>query len=84
MKKLSIEQWENIFRNIKEDIKENGLNVYEDEWVQVMYLDPIDDNDTKWGLCYGEELFEDYFQTEEEAQERLSKLELEILGGHYY
>ena len=84
MKKISNEQWENIFRNIKElNEDEDYQSAYDDEWIVAMYLDPMNEHESKWGLCYGEELFEDYFQTEEEAQERLSELELEILGGYY-
>lgn len=41
------------------------------DWVEVIWLDGTDE----WALCYGEELFEDGFKTEKEAQERLESLE---------
>lgn len=70
MKKLDLETWKNIFRNLQEMDEED---YYDDgvDWVEVMWLDGTDE----WCLCYGTELFEDGFETEKEAQERLSYLE---------
>lgn len=76
MKSLSNEQWENIFRNISEMEEESA---YGDEWVTVIYLDPMTESDSKWGLAHDEELFEEGFETEEEAQQRLNELEKLLL-----
>jgi hypothetical protein len=63
MQRLDIETWKNIFRNLKEDNEE----------VEVIWLDNgrgSEDNN-EWVLCFDCELFEDGFQSEEEATERL-------------
>jgi len=61
MKRLGIETWKDIFRNIRE----NG------EEVEILCMD-----DTReWVLCCDCELFEDGFKTEQEARERLEYLE---------
>lgn len=74
MKRLPNEAWVNIFRNLKEMKKED---YYDNEvsWVEVMWLDSTNE----WVLCYGEELFEDGFKSEKEAQERLNNLEQTLL-----
>lgn len=70
MKRLNVEMWKNIFTNLKEMDKEDYYDGVVD-WVEVVWLDGTDE----WCLCYGEELFEDGFKTEKEAQERLDYLE---------
>ncbi len=77
MKRLSLETWENIFRNLQEMDEEDYYDgvVY---WVEVIWLDNPDGKD-EWVLAYGEELFEDGFKTEREAEERLNYLENSIL-----
>lgn len=74
MKRLPLETWENIFRNLQEMDREDYYDGCVD-WVEVLWLDGTDE----WCLCYGEELFEDGFATEREAQERLNYLEQTIL-----
>lgn len=74
MTKLSLETWKDIFRNVGELTEEE----YYDEhlnWVEILHLDGTDE----WILCYGEQLFEDDFKTEEEAAERLEYLENELI-----
>ena len=56
-KRLTTKEWTNIFRNLNE--------------VEVLWLDSGDDSPGEWALCYGEELFEDGFKSEEEACNRL-------------
>lgn len=73
MQRLDNETWENIFRNLnelKEEERYDGI-----EWVEVLWLDSTDE----WALAYGEELFEDGFETEREAMDRLHELEKELL-----
>ena len=85
MKQLqSLETWKNIFRNIKELYEDSNYESnYGDEWVTIIYLDPTSEDDSKWGLAHDEELFEEGFETEDEATERLRYLEKEILGEYY-
>lgn len=76
-KRLDLETWKNVFRNVKEIVEEqkkNGEEV-ESDWIEVVWLDGIDE----WCLCHGEELFEDGFKSEQEAQECLNYLEKLIL-----
>jgi hypothetical protein len=68
-KKLSMEAWENIFINTQES----------GEDIEVVYLDNVGE-DSEWCLCCGEELFEDGYKTEDEAQKRLEYLESIFLG----
>jgi hypothetical protein len=65
MKRLTDEQWVIIFNNLHEDNEE----------VEIVYLD----TNNEYGLCFDCELFEDGFQTEKEAQERLNELENRLL-----
>lgn len=74
MKRLSNEAWENIFRNLNEMEEEDYYDGVMD-WVEVIWLDSSDE----WVLTYGEELFEDGFKSEKEAQERLNYLEKTLL-----
>ena len=74
MKRLSNEAWKDIFRNLQEMDEEDYYDGVVD-WVEVLWLDSTDE----WALAYGEELFEDGFKTEEEAQERLNYLERTLL-----
>lgn len=76
--RLDNETWKNIFRNLKE-MDEEDFYDGEIDWVEVQWLD----TDNKWCLCFGEELFEDGFKSEKEAQERLRQLEIKLLGGYY-
>lgn len=66
-KRLSMGTWENIFRNTQES----------GEDIEIQWLDGSDE----WCLCCGEELFEDGYKTEQEAQERLDHLEGVFLRG---
>ena len=75
MKRLSLEEWENIFRNLQEMDESDYYDGVAD-WVEIMWLDGTDE----YVLCYGEELFEDGFKTEKEAQERLDYLEQTLLS----
>jgi hypothetical protein len=68
--RLDNETWKNIFRNLKDMDEEDYYDGVVD-WVEIMWLDGTDE----WCLCFGEELFEDGFRTEEEAQKRLNYLE---------
>ncbi len=61
MSQLPMETWENIFRNTQAAGEE----------VEVIYLDSGDE----WGLCCDEDVFEDGYSSEQEAQERLDYLE---------
>lgn len=70
MERLSLETWKDIFRNLKDMDEEDYYDGVVD-WVESIWLDSTDE----WCLAYGEELFEDGFKTEEEAQERLGYLE---------
>lgn len=70
MQRLDNETWTNVFRNLKDMDKEDYYDGVVD-WVEVMWLDSTDE----WCLCHGEELFEDGFKTEKEAQDRLNYLE---------
>lgn len=74
MKRLNNEQWKNIFRNLSELEEEDYYDGTVD-WVEVLWLDSTDE----WILAHGEELFEDGFKSEEEAQQRLNKLEKLLL-----
>lgn len=77
MERLSLETWKNIFRNvaeINEDLKKEG---FEEEPIEIQYLESTDE----YVLCSGCDLFEDGYKTEDEAQERLTYLENTILGG---
>lgn len=69
MIRLSQNEWNVIFNNLEhletEDLFDNI------EWVEILWSD----SDNEWMLCYGEELFEDGFKTENEAIERLRELE---------
>lgn len=77
-KRLDLETWKNIFRNLNDMTEEE---YYDDvvDWVEVLYLDN-EGTDGEWCLAYGEELFEDGFATEKDAMERLQYLENELLG----
>lgn len=72
--RLPIWQWEHIFRNLKDMDEEDYYDGVID-WVEVQWLDSTDE----WCLCYGEELFEDGFTSEREAQDRLDFLEKSLL-----
>jgi hypothetical protein len=67
MQRLDLEMWKNIFRNLGEDNKD----------VEVVWLDGGTElpNPGEWVLCFDCELFEDGFQSEEEAMERLEYLQ---------
>lgn len=79
VQKLDLKTWANIFRNITELNKEGYESAYGDEWITPIYLDPMVEGDSKWGLAHDEELFEQGFETEEEAQERLNYLESQLI-----
>ena len=73
-KRLSNDTWHNIFRNLSEMTPEEYYDG-EVDWVEVIWLDGTDE----WVLAFGEELFEDGFASEKEAQERLNYLERNLL-----
>lgn len=56
----TLDTWENILRNLAE----------EGEEVEVIYLDSTDE----WCLCFDCEMFEDDFNSEEEARIRLDEV----------
>lgn len=68
-KRLPISDWENIIRNTRE----------EDEEVEISWLDSGDE----WALHCDCELFEDGFDSEEEARERLEKVTKAVDSGLY-
>jgi hypothetical protein len=72
--RLPLETWVNIFRNLSEMTPEEYYDGVID-WVEVTWLD----SDDEWCLNFGEELFEDGFKSEREAQERLNYLEKTLL-----
>lgn len=68
--RLPLETWENIFRNLG-DMSEEDYYDGVVEWVEILWIESTDE----WCLCYGEELFEDGFKTENDAEKRLNYLE---------
>src|SRR5699024_6985106 len=70
-KQLSDEQWSTIFKNVRDITAEYGANSYDEEWVSVVYLDDVN----KWALVHGEESFEDFYMSEDDALDRLTELE---------
>ena len=78
MKRLGLVDWKNIFNNLLELDEEDYYDGAVD-WVEVMYLDSGTSEYGEWCLCYGEELFEEGFATEQEAEERLRYLENMLL-----
>lgn len=74
MVRLPMETWKNIFNNLL-DMEEEDYYDGAVSWVEVMWLDGTDE----WCLCYGEEMFEDGFASEREADERLNYLENQLL-----
>jgi hypothetical protein len=78
MQRLDMETWENIFRNLQEMNEEDYYDGVV-SWVEIQWLEGTDE----WCLCYGEELFEDGFATEAEAQARLDYLERTLLRDVY-
>jgi hypothetical protein len=75
--RLPLDTWVNIFRNLKDMTPEEYYDGVVD-WVEVIWLDSTDGTD-EWVLAFGEELFEDGFASEREAQERLNCLEKTLL-----
>lgn len=69
-KRLSIETWKNIFRNTKDNNEE----------IEIVWLDAVKPEVASYCLCADCEMFEDGFQTEKEAQDRLEYLENLLLG----
>lgn len=78
MKRLREEEWKNIFRNLSEMKEEDYYDGVVD-WVEVMWLEGEVGGPGEWVLCFGEELFEEGFTSEREAQERLNYLEKTLL-----
>lgn len=75
-KQLSDEQWSTIFKNVRDITAEYGANAYDEKWVSVVYLDDAN----KWALIHGEEVFEDFYMSEADAENRLIELENKLLG----
>lgn len=67
-KRLGLTDWRNIIRNVAESNHEEYGNE-----VEVMYLDNVP-SPGEWALCHGEELFEDGFETEHDAEQRLEHI----------
>jgi hypothetical protein len=63
-KRLSLDVWENIMRNTAENNEE----------VEVCWLDNVGRHG-EYGLACGDELFEDGFYSEKEAQMRLDEIQ---------
>ena len=76
MKRLDDKTWKNIFDNLQNMDEEDYYDGVVD-WVEIMWLDG--EGKGEWALCYGEELFEDGFASEKEAQDRLNYLERKLL-----
>lgn len=69
-KRLNDDVWVNIFRNNEEDGEE----------IEVVFLDNGTGTDNnEWGLHTGDELFEDGYNSEGEAEDRLRELEGKFL-----
>lgn len=69
MQRQSLNTWKTIFKNLAED----------DQEVEVTWLDPGDASSGEWCLHWENELFEDGFATEKEANERLEYLQSQLL-----
>ena len=69
MTRLTIKEWANVLRNMEDEGDE----------VEVLWLDGTNE----WVLCWDCELFEDGFESEEEAQARLDEVEKKV-GGRLY
>lgn len=76
--RLLLDDWEEIFKNLKEMTPADYYDGVVD-WVEVLWLDNGGSEPDEWCLCFGEDLFEDGFETEQEAQKRLDYLERELL-----
>lgn len=67
MKKLSLNEWENIIKNVSAcDIDDEFGNEIEVLWLE----NESCDGDGEWALCHGYEIFEDGYKTELEAWRR--------------
>lgn len=64
MKRISLDVWANILRNTAENNEE----------VEVIWLDDVPPNPYPYALVCDCELFEDDFETEKEAQDRLDEV----------
>lgn len=68
--RLSDETWTNIFGNLSamdpEDYYDGDVS-----WVEILWLDGTQE----YVLAFGDELYEDGFTSEKEAEERLRELE---------
>lgn len=78
MKRLSIDSWKDIFRNIaeyhEEEVKEFGDSEF-GESVEILWLEGNGvDTFEEWVLGHGYDCFEDGFKTEEEATKRLNDI----------
>ncbi|ALA13425.1 hypothetical protein AVV02_gp286 [Bacillus phage AvesoBmore] len=73
MERLTFEQWKDVFRNVKEinnDLKHEG---FEEEPLEVVWLESTNE----YVIASGCEVIEDEFKTEHEAQTRLDNMEHE-------
>lgn len=82
MKRLDVKEWEKIFKRLEYLVDSEYYDGFVD-WVEVTWLDPGDGSEGEWCLNFGEELFEDGFKTEKEAQDRLNYLEQQVYKGLY-
>lgn len=64
-KRLNRTQWGNVFHNLSELTDSEYGNE-----VEVTYMDNVP-GPGEWALCHGEQLFEDGFETEYDAEQRL-------------
>lgn len=72
--RLSDEQWKIIFGNLK-DMDPEDYYDGDVSWVEILRLDGTQE----YVLAFGEELYEDGFETEREAEDRLRELENRLL-----
>ncbi|AEW47045.1 hypothetical protein BCP78_0038 [Bacillus phage BCP78] len=68
MKRLTVDEWKNVLRNLGE----------EGEEVEVQWLEGNGDSPSEWALGHECELFEDGFKTDIEAEQRLEDVYKEL------
>lgn len=66
MKRLDIDEWDEIFCNMEHKEGYSHWDSIKVEWV---------DNSNKWCICYGDEILENGFKTEMQALDRCEYLE---------
>lgn len=66
MKRLDIDEWDEIFCNIEH---KDGYSHW--DWIKVVWVDISN----KWCICYGDNILENGFKTEMQALDRCEYLE---------